>query len=77
MRRLAAARAAASLAPGAAGRGEYFERADAIFVQTTGLLYQARYDEEWTNVAAPRELGHRPPEPVLAALRTRPPEPSR
>jgi tetratricopeptide (TPR) repeat protein len=83
---------AASLAPGAAVRGEYFERANAIFVQATsidpansqpwvqwivGLLYQARYDEAWTKVDAARERGHQVPAPVLAALRARSPEPAR
>lgn len=83
---------AASLAPGTAGRGEYFERANAIFVQATsidpanaqpwvqwivGLLYQARYDEAWTKVAAARDRGHQVPTPVLAALRARSPEPAR
>jgi tetratricopeptide (TPR) repeat protein len=83
---------AASLAPGAAGRGEYFERANAIFAEATGidpgnaqpwvqwivgLLYQARYDEAWSKVEAARERGHPIPEPVLAALRVRAPEPAR
>jgi hypothetical protein len=68
------------------------ERANAIFVQATsidpanaqpwvqwivGLLYQARYDDAWTKVAAARERGHQVPAPVLAALRTRSPEPAR
>jgi tetratricopeptide (TPR) repeat protein len=83
---------AASLAPGAAGRSEYFERANATFVQATsidpanaqpwvqwivGLLYQARYDEAWAKVAAARDRGHRVPEPVVTALRARSPEPAR
>jgi hypothetical protein len=83
---------AASVAPGAAVRGECFERANAIFVQATsidpanaqpwvqwivGLLYQARYDDAWTKVAAARERGHQVPAPVLAALRARSPEPAR
>jgi hypothetical protein len=36
----------------------------------------AIYDEAWAKVAAARDRGHRVPEPVVAALRARLPEPA-
>jgi len=79
-------------APEAADRRDYFARANAMFATATaadpanpqpwiqwvlGLLYEARYAEAWEKVATARGLGHELPEPVLAALRARRPEPAR
>jgi tetratricopeptide (TPR) repeat protein len=78
------------LAPDAPDRAEYFARANAMFATATttdpanpqawiqwvlGLVYEARYADAWETVAAARARGHVVPEPVLAALRARHPEP--
>jgi len=83
---------ASRLAPDAAGRADYFARANAMFATATtsdpanpqpwiqwvlGLFYEARYAEAWDKVAAARDRGHRVPEPVLGALRAKHPEPGR